>query len=163
VSKGKKRKPGRRIGVVSDTHGLVRPQLLRALEGVDRIIHAGDVGRYAVLHTLGTVAPVVAVRGNMDGGDLGRRLRKTEAVEIGETLLYVVHDLYELDLDPVQAGIRVVISGHSHNPTQKEKNGVLYLNPGSAGPRRFTLPVTMAILHIQGDQIEPEFLALDEE
>lgn len=140
-----------RIGVVSDTHGLVRPGLLEALSDVELIIHAGDIGGPKVLDALRAHAPVIAVRGNMDGGAWARELPETEVVEIDRTLLYVLHDAGELDLDPAAAGFRVVISGHSHRPSQSRKNGVLFLNPGSAGPRRFRLPASAAILVLGGE------------
>jgi putative phosphoesterase len=149
------------IGVVSDTHGLVRPGLLEALSGVETIIHAGDVGGPEVLEALRACAPVVAVRGNMDGGPWARGLRETEVVEVGGCLLYVLHDAHRIDLDPAAAGFRAVISGHSHRPSRSRRKGVLFLNPGSAGPRRFRLPVSAAILRVEGGSIESEFVELD--
>ena len=149
-----------RIGVVSDTHGLVRPELLEALSGVEMIIHAGDIGRAQVLEVLRAQAPVVAVRGNMDGGPWARGLREAEVVEIDRSLLYVLHDAQEIDLDPAAAGFRAVISGHTHRPTLCRRNGVLFLNPGSAGPRRFRLPVSAAILHLEGESLEAELIEL---
>ena len=151
---------GRRIGVVSDTHGLVRPELLEALSGVEMIIHAGDVGGAQVLEVLRAQAPVVAVRGNMDGGPWARGLREAEVIEIDRSLLYVVHDAQEMDLDPAAAGFRAVISGHSHRPSLSRRNGVLFLNPGSAGPRRFRLPVSAAILYVEGESLEAELIEL---
>lgn len=150
-----------RIGVVSDTHGLVRHGLVQAIHGVDLILHAGDVGKPEVLEALRAVAPVVAVRGNMDGGKLARTLRGDEVAEVGELLFYVLHDIYELDLDPAEAGFRAVIYGHSHRPHAKEKDGVLYLNPGSAGPRRFKLPATLVRLNIRGGELEPRLIKLE--
>jgi putative phosphoesterase len=150
-----------RIGVVSDTHGLVRPGLLEALSGVEMIIHAGDIGGPEVVDVLQAHAPVVAVRGNMDGGPWGRGLRETEVVEVDPFLLYVLHDLGEIDLDPAAAGFRAVISGHTHRPSVSRRHGVLYLNPGSAGPRRFRLPITAAILHLEGESIEAELIELE--
>ncbi len=149
---------GRRIGVVSDTHGLIRPELLEALSGVEMIIHAGDVGGRRVLEVLRAHAPVVAVRGNMDGGPWARGLSETEVVEIDGSRFYVLHDANEIDLDPAAAGFRAVISGHTHRPSLCRRNGVLFLNPGSAGPRRFRLPVTAAILHLRGESMEVELL-----
>jgi putative phosphoesterase len=149
-----------RIGVISDTHGLVRPGLIQALSDVEIIIHAGDIGAPQVLRVLRTHAPVVAVRGNMDRGPWAWGLPETEVVEIDGSLLYVIHDDNEIDLDPAAAGFRAVISGHSHRPTVCERNGVLFLNPGSAGPRRFRLPVTAAILHLQGESLEVELIEL---
>lgn len=136
------------LGVISDTHGLLRPEALTALRGVAGILHAGDVGREAVLAPLAALAPVVAVRGNVDHGEWAERLPLTDTVEAGGALIYMIHDVHDLDLDPHAASIRVVISGHSHQPSVHEKGGVLYLNPGSAGPRRFRLPVSVARLEI---------------
>ena len=139
------------FGVISDTHGLLRPQAIAALRGVDGILHAGDVGKEAVLTPLAALAPLVAIRGNVDRGEWAERLPLTEAVEAGGTLIYLIHDVHDLDLDPRAASIRVVISGHSHRASVREEGGVLYLNPGSAGPRRFKLPVTVALLEICAD------------
>lgn len=150
-----------RVGVVSDTHGLVRPGLLAAFSDADLIIHAGDIGNGRVLDELRARAPVVAVRGNMDEGPWARGLRETEVVEIGGTLLYVLHDVEKLDLDPAAAGFRAVISGHSHQPSQFRRNGVLFLNPGSAGPRRFRLPVSAAVLVLRGETLGAEVIALE--
>jgi hypothetical protein len=149
-----------RIGVISDTHGLLRPQAVEALKGVNLIIHAGDVGSPEILEKLGRIAPVHAVRGNTDRGEWARDLPLTEVVDAGEIQLYVLHDLHTLDLDPRAAGFAAVIFGHSHRPLLEWRNGVLYLNPGSAGPRRFTLPVSMAYLKIQGKSLQPEFVPL---
>ena len=149
-----------RIGVVSDTHGLVRPELLEAFSGVEMIIHAGDVGGRRVLEVLRAQAPVVAVRGNMDGGPWARGLREAEVIEIDRSLLYVLHDAQEIDLDPAAAGFRAVISGHTHRPALSRCKGVLFLNPGSAGPRRFRLPVSAAILHLEGESMEAELIEL---
>jgi putative phosphoesterase len=139
-----------RVGVISDTHGLLRPEAVEALRGCERIIHAGDVGDPDILPELARIAPVDAVRGNVDLEPWARKLPETLAVEtgLGGASVYVVHDLYDLDLDPAAAGFDVVVSGHSHRPSVEQKNGVMYLNPGSAGPRRFTLPVTVAILRV---------------
>ncbi len=136
------------VGVISDTHGLLRPEAVEALRGSAWIIHAGDVGKESVLTQLATVAPVVAIRGNVDFGEWTERLPLTETLQIGDVLLHVIHDVKDLDLNPAAASIRVVISGHSHQPSIHEENGVLYLNPGSAGPRRFKLPVSVARLEI---------------
>jgi uncharacterized protein len=146
----------RLVGVVSDTHGLLRPEVVRALRGVERIVHAGDVGSASVLEQLGAVAPVVAVRGNNDRGAWAARLPATEVVEFDGALLYLIHDLAELDLDPAVAGFHVVVSGHSHRPKIERRDGVLYLNPGSIGPRRFTLPVAFARLRVRGCQVGAE-------
>jgi putative phosphoesterase len=134
------------IGLISDTHGLLRPQALRALEGSDLIIHAGDVGDPEILEALKTLAPVFAVRGNVDTEPWALALPESEVVETHSATIYVLHDVHALDLDPVAAGFQIVISGHSHKPARTEHGGVLFLNPGSAGPRRFDLPVTVAHL-----------------
>jgi putative phosphoesterase len=132
------------IGVISDTHGLLRPQALRALEGSDLIIHAGDVGDPKILDALKTLAPVFAVRGNVDTDSWAQALPETEVIETCSSTIYVLHDVHALDLNPAASGFQIVVSGHSHKPGQTERDGVLYLNPGSAGPRRFDLPVTVA-------------------
>ena len=136
------------IGVISDTHGLLRPAAVDALRDVGWMIHAGDVGKESVLTQLANVAPVVAIRGNVDRGAWAERLPLAETLRVGGALLHVIHDVNDLDLNPQAASIRVVISGHSHQPSIREEDGVLYLNPGSAGPRRFKLPVSMARLEI---------------
>jgi putative phosphoesterase len=148
------------IGVISDTHGLLRNEAVAELRGSDLIIHAGDVGRPVVLDELRRLAPVVAVRGNMDKGDWSKDLRSREVVEAAGTQLYVLHDLADLDLDPAGAGMAAVIFGHSHRPAIKEKNGVLYLNPGSAGPKRFTLPVTLARIVVRNGKPVGEIIEL---
>ena len=148
------------IGVISDTHGLLRPEAVKALQGVELIIHAGDIGDPKVLRGLERLAPVHAVRGNTDRGDWARDLPLTRVVEVGGVLLYVLHELFTLDLDPAAAGFAAVIYGHSHSPHQERKNGVLYLNPGSAGPRRFTLPVSLARLRVQNNGLISEFIEL---
>jgi putative phosphoesterase len=136
------------IGLISDTHGLLRDEARRALEGSDLIIHAGDVGKPEILEALKTLAPVVAVRGNVDDGPWASALPLTAVVEAGPAQIYVLHDIHELDLDPAAAGFHIVVSGHSHQPGRTERGGVLYINPGSAGPRRFHLPVTLARLDL---------------
>ena len=146
------------VGVISDTHGLLRPEAVEALAGSELIIHAGDVGGPEVLEELGRVAPVVAVRGNNDRGAWAEALAEYEAVEVKQTFVYVLHDLKEMDIAP--AGFRVVVSGHSHKPLVEVKRGVLYLNPGSAGPRRFTLPVTVARLRLRGGDASAEIINL---
>jgi len=146
--------------VISDTHGLVRPEALAALAGVERIVHAGDIGDQAVLDTLARVAPVTAVRGNNDRGRWAAEIPETEVVEVGGVSLYLLHDLHELDLEPRAAGFAAVISGHSHQPRVEEKDGVLYLNPGSAGPRRFKLPISLARLRIARGRVNAELVTL---
>jgi len=148
------------LGVISDTHGLLRPEAVKALKGVELIIHAGDVGSPEILAALESLAPVQAVRGNTDRGDFGRTLPATRVVEVGGVQLYVVHNLHALDLDPGAAGFAAVIYGHSHDPHLEWRAGILYLNPGSAGPKRFTLPVSLACLRIQGGTLQPELVDL---
>jgi uncharacterized protein len=137
------RSASRSIGVISDTHGLLRPEAVAALAGVSHILHAGDVGSAAVLEALARVAPVTAVRGNNDHGPWAAALPETTVVELGGLSFYLLHDLHQLDLDPRAAGFAAVVTGHSHRPASDEKDGVLYFNPGSAGPRRFRLPVAV--------------------
>ncbi len=151
-----------RIGVISDTHGLVRPQAVQALHGVDLLIHAGDIGKPEVLEALRSVAPVVAVRGNNDTGAWANELSETEVVEVGQVRIYVLHDVKALDLDPAAAGFRVVISGHSHRPSVVERSGVLFVNPGSAGPRRFKLPIAVARLRVHGTSVDAAVITLEE-
>jgi putative phosphoesterase len=141
------------IGVISDTHGLLRPEALKALRKSDLIIHAGDIGKPEVIEALKSMAPVVAIRGNNDKGRWARRFPETAVVKIGKIRLYVIHDLKELEIDPATAGFRAVISGHSHRPSVVKRCGVLFLNPGSAGPRRFTLPVALARLRVRGESV----------
>jgi uncharacterized protein len=136
------------IGLISDTHGLLRPEALRALEGSDLIVHAGDVGNPEILGSLKTLAPVFAVRGNVDTQPWAHALPETEIIEIDLATIYVLHDVRELALAPAAAGIHIIVSGHSHKPARAEIQGVLFLNPGSAGPRRFDLPVTVAQLDL---------------
>jgi putative phosphoesterase len=145
VAKGQNPKT---IGVISDTHGLLRPQALRALEGSDLIIHAGDVGDPEILEKLKILAPVFAVRGNVDTEPWALALPETEVIETDAATIYVLHDVHALDLDPVVAGFHIIVSGHSHKPARMEHGGVLFLNPGAAGPRRFDLPVTIARLDV---------------
>jgi putative phosphoesterase len=135
------------IGLISDTHGLLRDKALEALRGSELIIHAGDVGKPEILTALRQLAPVIAVKGNIDTAEWASGLPATALVEAAAANIYVLHDVHELDLDPVAAGIQIVVSGHSHKPSRAEKSGVLYINPGSAGPRRFQLPVTVASLN----------------
>lgn len=137
------------IGVISDTHGLLRPEALEALRGASHILHAGDVGDIAILEALRTIAPVTAVRGNIDTAGPTALLPPTEAIELGGRLIYMLHSLADLDLKPEAAGIAVVIFGHSHKPSVETRRGVLYVNPGSAGPRRFKLPISVAHLWVE--------------
>jgi uncharacterized protein len=149
-----------RIGLISDTHGLLRPEALEALHGSDYIVHAGDIGDPAILGQLAAIAPVTAVRGNNDKGAGYAHIADTEVLDAGGTLLYVIHDLNALDLDPAAAGFRVVVSGHSHRPSSRWRDEVLYINPGSAGPRRFSLPIAVGRLSIDPERIEAELVEL---
>ncbi len=155
------RQDSHKIGVISDTHGLLRPAVKKAFKDVELIIHAGDIGKPEILETLGKIAPVVAVRGNTDWDTWAKTLPRYEVVAIGGILLYVIHDLSEIDLNPNAAGCRIVVSGHSHTPSAVEQNGVLFLNPGSAGPRRFTLPVSLAVVHITGTKLDVQLINLE--
>ena len=148
------------IGVISDTHGLLRPEALDALQGSDLILHAGDVGPREILDQLREIAPVVAVRGNVDTAIWATALPLADVVEAGGLRLYMLHDRAALDLDPKAAGFAAVIFGHSHRPGAELRDGVLFLNPGSAGPRRFTLPVTVARLTVEGGQLTHEIIDL---
>jgi hypothetical protein len=148
------------VGVISDTHGLLRPEAVEALRGSTAIVHAGDVGDEGILTELGRIAPVTAVRGNVDRGDLARRLPATTTLTVHGVSLYVLHILDELDLEPSTAGFHVVVTGHTHEPTIRTRSGVLYLNPGSAGPRRFRLPVTVARLVVGEGEVRAEIVPL---
>lgn len=149
-----------RIGVISDTHGLLRPEAVAALRGADHILHAGDVGDPEILDRLRKLAPVTAVRGNVDCGSWAATLPRTEVFEGEGVSIYLLHDLGQLDLKPEAAGFRVVVYGHSHQPKVEKRNGVLYFNPGSAGPRRFHLPVTVGKLRIESGKIRAAFVEL---
>ena len=148
------------VGVISDTHGLLRPQALDALRGSDLIIHAGDVGTAEILDPLRALAPTFAVRGNVDQGAWAMALPTTENVDVAGSRFYVLHDIADLDRDPRAGGFAALIYGHSHRPSIETRDGVLYLNPGSAGPRRFTLPVTVARVRVAGLDIRPEIVTL---
>ena len=148
------------IGVISDTHGLVRPEVLEILKGVDLIIHAGDIGGVEVLNALETIAPVKAVRGNNDRDSWADHIPHDQVIEYGSHLFYVLHEIGHLDLDPTAAEFSAVIYGHSHRPLAETKKDVLYLNPGSAGPRRFSLPISIARLHIDKSRLTPELIDL---
>ena len=150
-----------KIGVISDTHGLLRPEALAALRGSDCIIHAGDIGDPSILNELSRLAPLTAVRGNVDREKWARKIPETNVVEAGGISIYVLHNLEDLDLKPEAAGFVAVIYGHSHVPKQETKNGVLYFNPGSAGPRRFRLPVSIGWLMVEGAQPRAEICHLD--
>jgi len=149
-----------KLGIISDTHGLLRPEAVRALSGVDLIVHAGDVGKREVLTQLKAIAPVFAVRGNVDTEAWAAELPATAIVDAGSASLYVLHNLRELDMRPAAAGFDAVISGHTHQAEQWEREGVLYLNPGSAGPRRFNLPVTLALVDVGSAPWKVEILEL---
>jgi putative phosphoesterase len=148
------------VGVISDTHGLMREEALAALRGSQLIIHAGDIGTPAVLESLRAIAPVRAVRGNNDRAEWARDLPLTDVVEVGAHHLYLLHDIAELDVDPAAAGFAAVITGHSHKPAATSRDGVLYLNPGSAGPRRFRLPIAVARLRVTARGLEHEIIEL---
>ena len=149
-----------RVGLISDTHGLIREEALRALAGSTHIIHDGDIVRPDILDKLREIAPLTAVRGNNDRGDWAQSLPEYEVVEFGELLVYVRHDRAELDIDPVAAGFRVVVCGHSHKPAIETRDSVLYVNPGSAGPRRFKLPIAVGELVIEGNRVEARIVEL---
>jgi len=148
------------IGVISDTHGLLRPEALAALAPSRHILHAGDIGKIEILDALRQIAPVTAIRGNIDTEGLCLRFPATELVELAGRLFYLVHSIDDLDISPSAAGVSVVISGHSHRASQETRSGVLYLNPGSAGPRRFDLPVTVALITTTRDTLEARIVKL---
>ena len=148
------------IGLISDTHSLMRREALAALKGSDLIIHAGDIGKPDILEQLRTVAPVVAVRGNIDKGFWADQLPITAVAEAQSVKIYVLHDVQQLDLDPAAAEFKIVVSGHSHRPSRTERSGVMYLNPGSAGPRRFRLPITVARLDLRQSPWHVQFVEL---
>jgi len=147
------------IGVISDTHGLLREEALAALAGVDHILHAGDVGDPGILAALAKIAPVTAIRGNIDTYGACAELPATDAVELSDKLFYLVHSVHDLDIDPVAAGVAVVVSGHSHKPSLERRDDIVYLNPGSAGPRRFKLPISIALVSLI-DKIEARIVEL---
>jgi putative phosphoesterase len=150
-----------RIGIISDTHGLLRPEATAFLRGSDFIVHAGDIGHAAILEELAAIAPVTAVRGNNDKGPWTEAVADTEVLQVGNVLVYVLHDLAQLALDPAAAGFHVVVSGHTHRPSVKQREGVLYVNPGSSGPRRFKLPIAVAELHVVGESIRARLVDLE--
>ena len=149
-----------RIGLISDTHGLLRPEALAFLAGADHIVHGGDVGGPEILERLAAIAPLTVVRGNNDTAPWARAIPETARVDFGRVALYVIHDLKQLVIDPRAAGVRVVVSGHSHRPACSEREGVLYVNPGSAGRRRFSLPIAAADLRIDGDTVVAKLVTL---
>lgn len=149
-----------RVGLISDTHGLLRPEAIAFLRGSDHIVHAGDIVDPAILDALARIAPLTAVLGNNDHGAWTAAWRDTERVQLGDVALYAIHDLAQLDIDPVAAGVQVVVSGHSHKPRIEHRDGVLYVNPGSAGPRRFTLPIAVAELIVAGREVEARIVEL---
>jgi uncharacterized protein len=149
-----------RVGLISDTHGLLRPEAKAFLRGCDRIIHGGDIGTPTILEELAMLAPVTAVRGNNDKGAWAKRLHNTESLQVGEVHLYAIHDLAQLEADPTAMGVSAVVSGHSHKPAVRERNGVLFVNPGSAGPRRFKLPIAVAELIISGRSVSARIVEL---
>ena len=149
-----------RIGLISDTHGLLRPEALDALRGSDLILHAGDVGKPEILDELRKLAPVEAIRGNVDTSPWAKKLKETELVETAAATFYLIHNIHDLNLTPSAAGIHVVLFGHSHQPAQYEEDGVLYINPGSAGPRRFNLPISLARLSLATKPWSVDFITL---
>lgn len=149
-----------RVGLISDTHGLLRPEALDFLAGCDHIVHGGDIGNAGILDQLARLAPLTVVRGNNDRDAWARGIPVTARLSFGSVSLYAIHDIKELDIDPVAQGVRVVVSGHSHRPSQVERAGVLYVNPGSAGRRRFSLPISAAELVIEGGSVRARIVTL---
>jgi hypothetical protein len=150
-----------RIGLISDTHGLLRPEAVSFLRGCDHIVHGGDIGHAEILTQLSALAPVTAVRGNNDNGPWAERLSQTQFVQIGEIFVYALHDIAQLDIEPGGAGVHVVVSGHSHKASVEHRDGVLYVNPGSAGPRRFRLPISVAELVVEGSAVSARIVELE--
>jgi putative phosphoesterase len=150
-----------RIGLISDTHGLLRPEAKAFLRGCARIVHGGDIGNQAILEELAALAPVTAVRGNNDKGAWADRLPESVVLEVGDIRIYAIHDLSQIDIELQAARVQVVVSGHSHKPTMVERDRVLYINPGSAGPRRFTLPVSVAELLVSGESVSGRLVSLE--
>ena len=150
-----------RVGLISDTHGLLRPQALDAMRGSDRIVHAGDIGDAAIIDALERIAPVTAVRGNNDVASWAASLRDDEIVTIGDTRIYVVHDVNTIAIDLQAQGIKVVVAGHSHRPLVRERDGIVFVNPGSAGPRRFSLPISVGELVLSATGVRARLLTLD--
>ena len=150
-----------RVGLISDTHGLLRPQAVDFLHGSDLIVHGGDICDAAILTALAAIAPVIAVRGNNDRGEWAERLRESELFRIGDAFIYAIHDVAAIDIEPRAAGVQVVVSGHSHRPSIRNDDGILYINPGSAGPRRFKLPISVGELTIDGDSVAARTVELE--
>jgi putative phosphoesterase len=149
-----------RVGLISDTHGLLRPEALDFLAGSDHIVHGGDIGNATILDRLAEIAPLTVVRGNNDTGPWAKAVPDTALLQLGGVTLFAIHDLKQLDIDPVAAGVRVVVSGHSHRPSRVERDGVLYINPGSAGRRRFSLPISAAELILEGEAVRSRIVNL---
>ena len=150
------------VGLISDTHGLLRPEALRLLQGSDFIVHAGDIGKPEIMTELARLAPLTAIRGNVDTGAWARALPQTETLQLGDgARLYVLHDIGDLDLDPAASGFQAVVSGHSHKPGVRWKDGVLYVNPGSAGPRRFSLPISVARLYVDSGTVSVDLMSVE--
>jgi uncharacterized protein len=149
-----------RVGLISDTHGLLRPEAKAFLQGSDHIVHGGDIGEPGILEELARIAPVTAIRGNNDNRGWAEHLRETEFLQVGGVLVYVIHDIAQLDIDPGAAGVRVVVFGHSHKPSIEERSGVLYVNPGSCGPRRFKLPIAVGELTVAGGSVSARTVEL---
>jgi uncharacterized protein len=150
-----------RVGLISDTHGLLRPQAIAFLQGSDLIVHGGDICDGAILTALAAIAPVIAVRGNNDHGGWAERLRESELFRVGDAFIYAIHDVAAIDIEPRAAGVQVVVSGHSHQPSVRREDGVLYVNPGSAGPRRFKLPISVGELTIDGASVAARTVELE--
>ena len=150
-----------RVGLISDTHGLLRPQAIDFLQGSDLIVHGGDICDSAILTALAAIAPVIAVRGNNDRGDWAARLRESELFRIGDAFIYAIHDVAAIDIEPRATGVQVIVSGHSHQPSIRRDDGVLYVNPGSAGPRRFRLPISVGELTIAGASVTARTVELE--
>ncbi|MDP9893011.1 putative phosphoesterase [Variovorax boronicumulans] len=149
-----------RVGLISDTHGLLRPQAVAALQGSDFIVHGGDIGNAGILEALAAIAPLTVVRGNNDREPWADGIAESEFLKVGGVVIYAIHDLSQIDIDPAGAGVRVVVSGHSHKPKIEERDGVLYVNPGSAGPRRFKLPIAVAELIVDGNAVSARIVEL---
>ncbi len=160
TEQSRKERPLRVIGLISDTHGLIRPEAIEALQGVDLVVHAGDIGKPEVLDALKAIGPLVAIKGNNDSGAWAKALPDTRLVQTADTRLFVIHNVKELDCDPATNGYDVIITGHSHKPSIVTRDGVLFVNPGSAGPRRFKLPVAVGKLFIQNQKINAELIEL---